>query len=270
MQRPYQSIAGAVAALAMTSSPARADAPDDLDASYLVDGGAVPLLWLPLAGSLVLSRWPEARRTPLGFDHDEGGAPSQRADELPAWVITAGAGVLGVSMALGDDPSRHHHLKGLAQSLATTALVTKLGKAGFGRHRPDYDPLEPGDGGRRSFPSGHSAQAAAAAMYAGLYLRHHVFAELRPAGTLPWWEAATYGGLAALAGGVAYERVARDRHHASDVIAGGLIGAGTAFAIFTWQERRYRAARRGDSASHEPPLVLPAPDGFGFQLSGTF
>jgi membrane-associated phospholipid phosphatase len=247
--------------------------PDDIGPSYLIDGGAIPLFWMPAIGSLVLSRWPEARDTPLGFDHDEGGAPSEIDEELPAWTIAAATGVLGVSILAGDDPSRYHHVKGLAETTATATLAVKLGKVAFGRHRPDYDPREPGDGGRRSFPSGHATHAAAAAMYAGLYLRYHVFDDLRPDGsTLPWWEGATYVGLAALVGGIAYERVDHNRHHKTDVLAGTLLGAGTAIAIFAYQERRYRADKRAaDSDKADTGARLaPATDGVGFTYSGTF
>jgi membrane-associated phospholipid phosphatase len=278
LQRPYQVIGALLAALASvitTARPAAADdappPPDELSPSYLIDGGAIPLFWLPLLGSYALTRT-DARDEPLAFDGAEGGAPSQIDHELPAWTIGAAAGVVGAAMVLGDDPSRYHHVKGLAEAMATTTLVGELGKVGFGRHRPDYDPAAHSNDGRRSFPSGHTAHAAAAAMYAGLYLRYHVFADLRPAGsTLPWWEGATYAGLAAVTAGVGFERVAHDRHHLTDVLAGGLLGAGTALAMFVFQEHRYRAAdRRHPDSRHDTSRVLPAAQGVGLSFAGTF
>src|SRR5262249_43690433 len=159
--------------------------------------------------------------------------------ELPSIVITAGSVVTGAAIGLSDDPSRWYHLKGFAESLATTSLLTVAGKVLVGRRRPDYDP-ENGVSDTKSFPSGHSSAGRASITSAALYLRYHGFARYRPKGTLRWWEVATYGGLAALAVAIPSERVYHNRHHATDALAGALLGTGLSVAFFTWQERRFR------------------------------
>ncbi len=204
------------------------------DATYLVDGGAIPFFWAPLLADLAIKQWVEPRSTPLWFDPDEGGAPSEDARDLPAWTVTAGALALGaVIVADRGDPDRWDHTKGLAESLATTGLATGLLKIGFGRHRPDRDPMDDSDDGRRSFPSGHTSRSAAALTYVGLYAGAHLL-EDEPAG----WQVAAYAGLAAVQAAICVERVAHKRHHPGDTIAGTVLGAAISAAFFVWQERR--------------------------------
>jgi hypothetical protein len=63
-------------------------------ASYVIDGGAVPLFWLPVVGSLVLDYEVRPRSTPLLFDPHGGGA-TQASWELPGWSLgVAGGGRL--------------------------------------------------------------------------------------------------------------------------------------------------------------------------------
>jgi hypothetical protein len=231
-------LALAVAVLLSAQRTSAQERVDDVEPAYVVDGGAVPLLWLPLAGSLALDRWVSPRQPPLGFDPDEGGLPSQRDDEVPGLVVTAGAAGVGLALIVHADESRWFHLKGFAEAIATTSFVTEATKRIFGRRRPDYDDADDADDRRLSFPSGHSSQAAATLTYGALYLHAHVFDE--DAG---WAAVATYVGLGALALAVPAERVVRHRHHVTDVVAGVLLGAATSIALFAWQEHRYEAAR---------------------------
>jgi len=98
-----------------------------------------------------------------------------------------------------------HHDGGGAQTLgksfvSTIAVVYGL-KYSIDRQRPD--------GGRHSFPSGHTASAAAGAAF--LQRRYG-------------WR---YGIPAyAAAGFVGWSRIHANRHHASDVIAGAALGIG--------------------------------------------
>src|SRR5688572_26537512 len=75
----------------------------DLDPSYLVDGGAVPFFWLPLAGSIAINRWVDPRHEPLAFSKSEGGAPSERGNEVPGWAISAGAGLAAATILIDGD-----------------------------------------------------------------------------------------------------------------------------------------------------------------------
>ena len=245
--------------ISLTTSPAEAQKrPDEIDVSYLWDGGALPFVWGAVAARFVLETSMAPPERPLLFSANDGGMPSQKAHELPGPVVTASAALLSLTVALDDDESRWFHLKGMAQSFAMTALVTGLGKVTFGRHRPDYDASNPTDDSRRSFPSGHSSQALSAATYTILYLRSHGFDSLREKGTLPWWEAATYLTLGAAAIAVPVERVVHNRHHATDALAGSLLGLGTSAAFFWYQERRYRHAKSGDSELDSMPMIAPS------------
>jgi membrane-associated phospholipid phosphatase len=257
--------------LLLTAAAPRAEAQsktDELTPSYLFDGGAIPFLYGSVVATLALERWVETPSRPRFFSASEGGARSRIDEELPSIVITAGSVVTGAAIGLSDDPSRWFHLKGFAESLATTSLFTVAGKLLVGRHRPDYDP-DNGLSDTKSFPSGHSSAGLATITYAALYLRTHGFDRYRPKGTLPWWEVATYGGLAALAIAIPSERVYHNRHHATDALAGALLGTGMSVAFFTWQERRYQKARRGEV---EPSWLQLGPtyDRLGVQLSGSF
>src|SRR5688572_22338380 len=214
------------------------DRPGEVDLSYLVDGGAIPFIWAPLAGRLVLDTYTTPRDTPLAFDDFEGGAT--KADwQIPGWAISGLGGVSAIGMIASGDSSRYYHVKGLAQALSSGVFLTAAIKVTVGRHRPDWSEDSNTPGSRRSFPSGHATQAFAIATYTGLYLRGHVFDKYRGNKTLPWWEAATYGGLALGATFLAGERVYHNRHHLSDVVVGGLLGTATSTLFYLYQDRRH-------------------------------
>ena len=227
--------------VAATGRAARADEVDRPTASYFFDRDATAFFWAPLATTIVIDTWVDPRERPLLFDTDEGGKESRKGGELPGYALTIGGGLVVGAIALGDDPARYHHAKGLAQSLATSGLVAVAGKRLFGRHRPDYGSGSLEDG-RRSFPSGHSTRALATITYSALYLRKHGFDQWREPGTLPWWEVASYAGLGVLAVGLTGERVLHHRHHLSDVIVGGLIGVASSTLFFMYNESRYEKA----------------------------
>ena len=230
----------------------------ELDASYLVDGGALPLFWIPLAGSLVINRWVDPRGEPLLFNKSEGGATSQRSDELPGWATTAGAAAMAATILVDGDSSRWYHLKGFGEAVVTTSFLTASAKRIFGRRRPDYvGSSRDSYDGQKSFPSGHASQTAAAVTYFALYLHQHGFDRWRGDGELPWWEIGAYATLGAIAIAVPAERVWHKRHHLSDVVAGSLLGAAVSTGIFLWQEHRYeKRAEEVDAA----PGGLAAPE----------
>jgi membrane-associated phospholipid phosphatase len=241
-------------------------APLSIGPSYLWDGGAVPFFWGALAARIALDKSTDPPEAPRLFSHDEGGA-AKASWEVPGWVVT-GMGVgAGGAMLLGDDPARWYHAKGLAQSLATGSLVTGLLKTTFGRHRPDWIAGD-GHGQRRSFPSGHTTQAFAIAAYSILYLRAHVFDRYRGDRDLPWWEAATYGGIALGAVAVGGERVLHNRHHLTDVGVGALLGTATSTLFFMYQEGRYQ--RAVSQAEAGAVRVTPSISQHGAALSLSF
>jgi undecaprenyl-diphosphatase len=232
--------------------------------SYLYDGGALPFFWLPALGSLAIDRYWRPRASPLYFDPYDGGA--KRATwENPAWTMHIAAVGLGAGMALGGDDSRWYHVKGLAQTLATSSLVTSVLKSAFGRHRPDWV-ADVDNRDVKSFPSGHTTAAFAVATYAGQFLHGHVFGD----GTSSWAAGAAYGGLLLGASLVGGERVYHARHHLSDVVAGALIGTATSIAMYRFQEYLYR--HRGDETIERKwrlaPSFQPQPATVG--LSGVF
>ncbi len=210
---------------------------------YLWDGGALPFIWGAMAARIAMDRWVPARGAPLGFGN-EGGA-DVAGWENPGWAVTATGGAVGIAMALGDNDSRWFHVKGLAQTLSTGALVTGALKLTFARQRPDWsgDASNGFGGGNRSFPSGHSTQAFEIATYAALYLRYHGFDRFRPHGSFRWWEGVAYAGIMGGAAMVAGERVYHKRHHLSDVAAGAALGTATSALFFLYQESRYKKRR---------------------------
>jgi membrane-associated phospholipid phosphatase len=232
----------------------------DIDLSYLWDGGAIPFIWAPLAGRIFLDKYTTPRDSPMMFPSSEGGA--HKSDwEIPGYAVTALGGASALGMILSGDPSRMYHVKGLAQSLTTGVFMTGATKVLVGRHRPDWSEERNSDGSRRSFPSGHATQAFAIATYTALYLRGHVFDKYRGDRVLPWYEAATYTGLALGATALAGERVLHNRHHLSDVIVGGLVGTATSALFYWYQDGRYDKKRRDEE--RKQLVVTPAEKGTG-------
>jgi membrane-associated phospholipid phosphatase len=232
----------------------------ELDFSYLYDGGAIPFIWVPLAGRIFMDTQLEPRATPLMFPAGEGGA-SKPDWEIPGWGVTALGGVSALGMIASGDKSRFYHVKGLAESLSTGVFLTGAVKVIVGRHRPDWSEDTNTPGSRRSFPSGHSTQAWAIATYTALYLRGHVFDKYRGDSVLPWYEALTYGGIAAAAVGLSGERVVHNKHHLSDVAIGGLVGSATSALFYWYQDSRYDKRKRAEE--RKQLVVTPATHGEG-------
>ena len=187
---------------------------------------------------IALSRSPErVDRAWARFTH--------AADHSKLWFATA-----AVLAARGGRPGRRAALRGVLSIGVASGVANQVGKRLFRRQRPDYLTLvevarlphrRPVSG---SFPSGHSASAAAFAV--------GVASEL-PALGLP---------LGAAAAAVGYSRVHTGVHYPGDVLAGWALGAGLGYATRWWWPRapidpgtvRERLA---------PAVTAPAPRGSG-------
>ncbi len=155
------------------------------------------------------------------------------------WFAVAGV------LALVGKRHRRAAVRGLGSLAGASLLSNTVIKPLVGRSRPPADLLHPHRQLPRmpwtsSFPSGHSASAAAFAVGAALE---------RPRTAIV---------LAPLAAAVGYSRVHVGVHYRTDVIAGAAIGAGVALAgHFLWPATPLRAA---DTAPGSAP-ALPAGEG---------
>lgn len=113
----------------------------------------------------------------------------------------------GYSLALGDTEG----LENFVSSFSTTAHVTYSLKSYVGRPRPYQNP----DGDGRSFPSGHTASAFAAASYVQRRYGWRI-------------GGATY----VMASAVGYSRVWSQNHYWTDVLAGAAIATASSY-LFT-------------------------------------
>jgi membrane-associated phospholipid phosphatase len=241
--RVASTVLAAIVALAGAPRAAHADpneGADPLDTSYLWDGGALPFFWGALGAHTALKKWGPTRQTPLLFSADEGDQPKS-SWEVPGWTLRAGAGTVGLAIALAGDESKWFHVKGLAESMATVGLLTHALKLTFGRHRPYYTPEDTESKARQSFPSGHTTSAFAIGVYSALYLRRHAFERARDPGSLVApVEALTYAGIAAGVAAISLERVYHNRHHVTDLLGGAILGTATSMAFFFYQEHRFQ------------------------------
>jgi undecaprenyl-diphosphatase len=152
-------------------------------------------------------------------------ALSQAADFGLLWLATAGV------MATGGRRWRRAAGRALAATAVASLTTNGVAKLSFMRRRPPIERVPVGRRVRRapvttSFPSGHSASAAAFALTVALEAP-----EL----------AAPVGALAA---GVGLSRVWTGAHYPGDVLAGLGIGAAVALAMYPLYPLRVRRPRR--------------------------
>jgi undecaprenyl-diphosphatase len=163
---------------------------------------------------------------------------STAADRSVLWAGTA----LGI--AATGRRGREAALRGYGSLLVSSLLANVVGKTVFGGERPSLEPLplwrrvaDPPTS--PSFPSGHSASAAA--FVAGVAIE---------------WPSLGLA-LAPLAGAVMYSRLHTGSHWFSDVAAGAALGAGVALVGRVLVPGR---AERGPDVPAGPPAVVPALD----------
>ncbi|MDF9877023.1 bifunctional phosphatase PAP2/diacylglycerol kinase family protein [Cellulosimicrobium cellulans] len=163
---------------------------------------------------------------------------STAADHSVLWAGTA----LGI--AATGRRGREAALRGYGSLLVASVLANVVGKTVFGGERPSLEPLplwrrlaDPPTS--PSFPSGHSASAAA--FVTGVAIE---------------WP--TLGlALAPVAGAVMYSRLHTGSHWFSDVAAGAALGAGVALV---GRALVPDGAERGLDVPAGPPAVVPALD----------
>ncbi|NLI97855.1 phosphatase PAP2 family protein [bacterium] len=154
-----------------------------------------------------------------------------------AMLATAGA----VSILPNQDgwlnERSYRHLKGSLLAITSGYFIKELAKDIVGRPRPDYyDRLAKGiglDEARDSWPSGHAAHFATAATYLSLF----TWDEWRS--TEPLAIAAKTGITALLVGTwawVSWTRIQDNRHYPGDIIAGTILGSGTALLGYSCEQ----------------------------------
>jgi diacylglycerol kinase family enzyme/membrane-associated phospholipid phosphatase len=158
--------------------------------------------------------------------------------------------VMGVVLGLKRGPMRRGAVRGVGSLAVSSALVNVVLKRVFGRVRPDLANIQTARALRRSprtlsFPSGHSASAAAFATGVAM--------ESPLAGAL----------VAPIALGVGYSRVHVGVHYPGDVVAGMAIGGAIAATTEHWWRVRPTAPARVRSAFDAPAL----PDGDGLVIA---
>jgi membrane-associated phospholipid phosphatase len=143
---------------------------------------------------------------------------SSAADHSKLWVVAA-----GVLAAAGGREGRRAAARGLGAIAITSPVANLAGKLLVSRVRPSIDVVPVARRAWRvptsaSFPSGHSASAAAFTTGVALEL---------PGAAVP---------IGVMAAGVAYSRVYTGVHYPGDVVAG--IALGTAIALLTRRVKR--------------------------------
>ena len=153
------------------------------------------------------------------------------------------AGVLGafyLGGALFDNPkARAVAQDGLASSLIASGIIVPTMKLTFGRSRHeqnqgphDFDPFNPH---YTSFPSGHTTQAFAVASVIAAHYES-------------MWVKATAFGAASIVG---YARIQRNKHWATDVAAGAVIGTLVGNSVVHFNQSR--------RSHHVQPKISLAP-----------
>jgi undecaprenyl-diphosphatase len=166
------------------------------------------------------------------------------ADHGKLWLL------IGAVLGLQHGQLRRAAVRGLGSLAVSSALVNVVLKRVFGRVRPDLEAVHSSRALRRaphtlSFPSGHSASAAAFA--AGVALESPVTGAL----------------IAPVALGVGYSRVHVGVHYPGDVVAGMAVGGAVALATQHWWR-----VRPTDPARVRPAWDAPAlPDGEGLVVA---
>ncbi len=154
--------------------------------------------------------------------------------------------VIAALLATGKGPLRRAAFRGLAAIAGASASANLVGKSLFPRRRPAADLLAVERRLSRrptssSFPSGHSASAAAFAAAVAM--------ESPKAGVV----------IAPIAAAVAYSRVHTGVHWPTDVAAGAAVGLGAAMLTRRW----WPLGRTDPASAYEHADLTPLQDGDG-------
>jgi len=160
-------------------------------------------------------------------------AADQASDVLVWTLVAAPVG----QMVAGPGRERGGRLALIyGETMLLTGGVTYALKNIFARPRPfvyNDDPRIPSElkrsaVARRSWPSGHSANAFAAAVFFGT-----AFDQLQPDSDARGW---VWGGCLAAATTTGVLRYLAGRHYPTDILAGALIGAAAGWLVPRWHE----------------------------------
>ena len=216
-----------------------------------------------VALATVLARpWDDHYASRLQDSATQANRKLRRLANFVRTTATPGSYFIGGTMYLGGRLSGNDRLADLGlhgtEALVVGELVGGVLKGTFGRQRPYVRPRDPNnfrlfrgfghDDSFRSFPSGHTTSAFAAAAA--------VTSE-----TSRWWPGATWIIGPALYGGAALAGVSRmydNRHWASDVLVGAGIGTFAGLKVVRYQHSH--PGNRIDRLMLAGSLV-PAPDG---------
>ncbi len=184
----------------------------------------------------------------------DGRGAATASDVMLAGVPLAAAGaLLASSFGAGDSRTALEDALMMVEATSAALLATQVAKLAVARLRPyawadpsgEHDPDS-----RRSFWSGHTALTFAAASAAG------TIARLRGYGSWPWIMGLGLAGATA----TGWLRMAADRHWATDVAVGALVGTLAGVGMPLWLH-----ARKGGSGAG-PARVAVVP----FGIAGEF
>jgi membrane-associated phospholipid phosphatase len=193
----------------------------------------------------------EASQRSRTTSRDDFATTFQRFGQEYSWAVLGAFAVAG--WAFDDSRSRRIVTDVLAASLIANGLLGTAVKTSVGRYRPDETAAtwhaQPFSG-HISFPSGHATQAfALAAVIAGHYRQ-------------PWVRVTAFF----VAGSVGLGRIHLNKHYASDIVAGALIGTAVGGTVVVLNERR-RVALPGARVTVMPVLL---PRGGGIRVAAAF
>lgn len=222
---------------------------------WLVDRGYEPLTPEEIAAmdpsSLPAIDRAATRRWSPGADH---------ASDIMVYTLL----VAPLSLALTDQGSREPGTLGLIylETMLLESATVYLLKNVVARSRPfvyNDDPDIPLDlkmsrTARRSFPSGHAANA-----FASMVFTANVYGKLYPDSDARGW---VWGGCMAAATTTAYLRYAAGRHFVTDLLAGAAIGSLAGWLVPMWHEVEPVDPMRDPSAKSDPGLTLSLRIGF--------
>jgi membrane-associated phospholipid phosphatase len=157
------------------------------------------------------------------------------------------------------------------QANAVAGLINNTLYHVAGRGRPDaadcaanpnYDPLCGGASNNASFPSGHVLTIATAT---GLVCVHHRYLPIYGSRVA---DASACALLAAATVATGVARIVADRHFATDMLIGGVIGFGSGYGLPWLLHYRYGRLETVDEGPHVTVLPLAGPNVLGLSLAG--